>query len=73
MMPQNGWTPLHSAAVAGHANGVRQLLEAGANKDAADKVGGARLLRRAVHKARDDRVIMDMRAAISPTESEGPS
>ena len=36
---QNGCTPLGNACLKGHAEVVRALLSAGANKDAADKVG----------------------------------
>ena len=36
--PQNGSTPLHSAALGGHAVVVDKLLAAGAEKDARDKV-----------------------------------
>ena len=41
MRAQDGQTPLHKAADRGHADVVRLLLEAGANKDAVDKVGRA--------------------------------
>ena len=36
--PQNGWTPLHDAAIGGHTAVVEQLLAAGAAVDAKDKV-----------------------------------
>ena len=39
--PQKGVTPLSSAARGGHVDVVRLLLKKGANKDAADMVGGA--------------------------------
>ncbi len=38
-MPQEGNTPTHWAAYKGHADVMRLLLGAGANKDAADEVG----------------------------------
>ena len=41
-MPQNGQTPLHWAAVNGHAAVVAALLEAEADKEAKDKVIGGR-------------------------------
>ena len=36
---QGLWTPLIAAAYCGHVEAVHALLEAGANKEAADKVG----------------------------------
>ena len=33
------WTPLYIAASYGHVEAVRALLEAGANKEAAEEVG----------------------------------
>ena len=39
--PQGGTTPLHSAALRGHAAVVEQLLAAGAAKDAKDAVRGS--------------------------------
>jgi hypothetical protein len=38
--PQDGWTALHMAAVAGHAVVVRTLLDAGADGEAQSKVSG---------------------------------
>ena len=38
--PQGGDTPLHRAAIEGHAAVVEQLLAAGAAVDTKDKVGG---------------------------------
>ena len=40
-MPQDGWAPLHWASHNGHVGVVRLLLEAGANTEAATKVGKA--------------------------------
>ena len=37
---QNGYTPLHLAAVKGHAAVVEQLLAAGADTEAKDVVSG---------------------------------
>ena len=39
---QNGDTPLHQAASVGHAEVVRMLLDAKADKEAKDTVRGAR-------------------------------
>eukprot|EP00961_Rhodomonas_salina_P138373 1861219-Rhodomonas_salina.1 len=36
---QYGCTPLHEAAVKGHAEAARALMEAGADKEAKNKVG----------------------------------
>jgi ankyrin repeat protein len=41
-MPQEGCTPLHRAVDNGHADMVLLLLEAGANKEVANKVGRGR-------------------------------
>ena len=38
--PQGGYTPLHNAAIRGHAAVVEQLLAVGAAADAKDKVIG---------------------------------
>ena len=40
--PQNGCTPLYVAAVKGHQEVVQLLVQAGANKDAPDKVAEGR-------------------------------
>jgi hypothetical protein len=38
--PQNGWTPLHCAAIKGHPEVARALLEARADITAKDNVSG---------------------------------
>ena len=40
LVPQSGWTPLHGAAVNGHAAVLKQLLAAGGAVDAKTPVRG---------------------------------
>jgi uncharacterized protein YerC len=47
---QDGWTPLHFAALSGHLEVIRLLLQKGAKKEAADEVGVGTVGRRQCHQ-----------------------